>query len=101
MVRFLVLYEMPEDPAAFDKHYDEIHVPLVKKLPGLARYTVSRNIVSLGGRKYYLVAELDWETRQDMQAAFGSQTGQKAAADVSRFAPGDKSHSFIFEVAEV
>jgi hypothetical protein len=27
MVRFLVLYDPPEDQAAFDKHYDEVHIP--------------------------------------------------------------------------
>jgi len=31
MVRFLVLYDPPEDPAAFDKHYTEVHIPLAKQ----------------------------------------------------------------------
>jgi hypothetical protein len=30
MVRFLVLYDTPEDPAVFDKHYSEVHIPLAK-----------------------------------------------------------------------
>ena len=37
MVRFLVLYDTPEDPAVFDKHYSEVHIPLAKQLPGLQR----------------------------------------------------------------
>ena len=48
MVRLLVLYNPPEDPAAFDKYYNEIHIPLAKQMPGLVRYTISRN---LWGRK--------------------------------------------------
>ena len=35
MVRFIVLYDKPEDTEAFDRHYREIHIPLTKKLPGL------------------------------------------------------------------
>ena len=43
MVRFLVLYDTPADPEAFDRHYRDVHIPLAKQLPGLRRYTVSRN----------------------------------------------------------
>jgi uncharacterized protein (TIGR02118 family) len=36
----------PEIPmailVAFDKHYFEAHVPIVKKIPGLRKYEVSR-----------------------------------------------------------
>ena len=32
--RFLVLWGTPQDPDFFERHYREIHVPLVKKLPG-------------------------------------------------------------------
>ena len=101
MVRFLVLYDTPDDPAAFDKHYNEIHIPLARQLPGLLRYTVSRNMTPVRGKQYYLVAELDWESLEAMQAAFASEIGQQTGADVPKFAPGDKSHSLIFEVAEV
>ncbi len=102
MVRFLVLYDTPEDPEAFDKHYNEVHIPLAKQLPGLLRYTVSRSIAPVrGGKLYYLVAELDWDSMEAMQAAFASETGKQTGADVAKFAPGDKSHSVIFEVAEV
>lgn len=101
MVRFLVLYETPEDPAAFDKHYDEVHIPLVKQLPGLLRCTVSRNLAALDDRaKYHLVAELDWENMESMQAAFASEIGAQTAADVPKFAPTGV-HRLIYEVAEV
>ena len=97
MVRLMVLYNRPEDTAAFDKHYNEIHIPLAKKLPGLVRYTVSRNLRA--EEQYYLVAELDWETREALQAAFASETGMQTAADVPKFAPTGV-HRLIYEVAE-
>jgi uncharacterized protein (TIGR02118 family) len=100
MVRFLVLYDTPEDPAAFDKHYNEIHLPLAKQVPGLLRYTVSRNIAPVrGGKEYYLIAELDWESMEAMQAAFGSEIGQQTAADVPKFAPTGVT-SVVYEVVE-
>jgi uncharacterized protein (TIGR02118 family) len=60
MVRFLVLYDQPRDPGAFERHYRDVHIPLAKKLPGLRRYTISRSVAPVrGGEAYYLLAELD------------------------------------------
>ena len=101
MVRLLVLYNPPEDAAAFDKYYNEIHIPLAKQLPGLLRYTVSKNLAALGGdAKYHLIAELDWESTEAMQAAFASPIGAETAADVPKFATGGSS-LMVYEVAEV
>ena len=96
-MRVTVLYDQPADPAAFDKYYSEVHIPLAKQLPGLLRYTVSRG---LRDKQYYLVAELDFESMEDIGAAFGSEIGKQTAADVENFAAG-ASRTLIFEVEEV
>jgi len=98
MVRLMVLYNPPEDPEAFDKHYNEIHIPLVKQWPGLLKYTVSRNLRP--DSQFYLVAEMDFEDKAAMRAALGSPAGAEAAADVEKFAPGG-TISLSYEVAEV
>jgi uncharacterized protein (TIGR02118 family) len=98
MVRLLVLYNPPEDAAAFDKHYNEIHIPLAKQLPGLIRYTISRNLAV--NAQYYLIAELDWADMASAQAALGSPEGAASAADVAEFATTGAS-TLLFEVAEV
>ena len=98
MVRMLVLYNHPEDPAAFDRHYNEIHIPLAKQMPGLLRYTVSRNLAK--NAPHYLVAELDWEDMAAFRAATSSPIAAEAAADVEKFATGGSS-TLIYEVAEV
>jgi uncharacterized protein (TIGR02118 family) len=83
-----VLYHHPEDPAAFDKHYDEVHAPLANKLPGLLRYTISRPVPGPDGSKpaYHLVAVLDFEDEAAFGAGMGSEAGQAAAADMGNFA---------------
>jgi uncharacterized protein (TIGR02118 family) len=59
-VRFLALYETPADPAAFDRHYRDVHIPLGSRLPGLRRYTVGWDAAAVrGGTPYFLVAELE------------------------------------------
>ena len=98
MVRFLVVYETPTDPAAFDEHYRQVHIPLVKKLPGLRRYTVSRDVAALRGEPFYLVAELDWDDMDALRAAFASPEGQATARDIAELVPDGGIRSMIFEL---
>jgi uncharacterized protein (TIGR02118 family) len=99
MVRFLVLYNMPEDPGEFDRYYREVHIPLAKKLPGLRRYTTSRGMTLVRGEAFYMIAELDFDDRAALRAAFESPEGQAAAEDVAKFATGG-SHSMIFDIED-
>jgi len=98
VVRFLVVYETPTDPAAFDEHYRQVHIPLVKKLPGLRRYTVSRDVAALRGEPFYLVAELDWDDMDALRAAFASPEGQATARDIAELVPDGGIRSMIFEL---
>ena len=83
---------------AFDKYYNEIHIPLAKQLPGLVRYTISRNLAA--NAQYYLIAELDWADMASAQAALRSPVGAACAADVAKFATTG-APSLLFEVDEV
>ena len=82
--RFLAAYETPANPVAFDRHYREVHIPLLRRLPGLRRYTVSGDVTALHGEPYYLITELDWDTMASLWAAFASAEGQATAADAAR-----------------
>ncbi len=82
--RFLAVYETPADPAAFDRHYREVHIPLLRQLPGLRRYTVSRDVTALHGEPYHLIAELDWDTMAELRAGFATPEGQATAADAAK-----------------
>ena len=102
MVRFLVLYDTPSDPAAFERHYREVHIPLARQLPGLRRYVVSRDAAAVrGGEPFHLVAELEWDSMDDLRSAFGSPQGRATAADVAELAPDGGVRSMIFEVEEI
>lgn len=100
--RLVVLWGTPSDPAEFDRHYRDVHIPLAKKLPGLRRYTVSRTVSAVrGGDPYYLVAELDFDDMASFQAAFQSPEGQATAADAAELAAVSAAHTMVFEVEEV
>lgn len=90
LASFMVLYNKPGDPAAFDRHYDDIHVPLVKKLAGLRRYVMSKGpiVTPAGPSDVYLVARLEFDSLAELQAAMASPEGRAAAEDVRNFADG-------------
>ncbi len=103
MVRLLVLYNKPNDAEAFHKHFDEVVAPLAKKMPGVRRYTVSRDVMpSQSGEPYYMVAEIDWDDMESLKRDFESPEGKAAAveaAKVSEMSPGTRS--MIYEFVEV
>ncbi len=82
--RFLALYRTPTDPEAFDRHYHEVHIPLGRRLPGLRRYTVGRDVTAVRGAPYHLIAQLEWDTIDELRAAFASPEGRATAADAAR-----------------
>jgi uncharacterized protein (TIGR02118 family) len=100
--RFLAFYETPADPKEFDRHYREVHIPLGCRLPGLRRYLVSRDVAAVrgAGAPCYLVAELDWDTMEELRAAFASPEGQATAADAARLAELAPVRSMIFTVED-
>src|ERR1700729_3368387 len=96
--RFLVLYETPADPDAFDRYYREVHLPLALRLPGLRHYTVGRDAAAIrGGQPYYLIGELEWDTMADLRAAFGSPEGRIVADDAARLQELTVMRSMTFE----
>jgi uncharacterized protein (TIGR02118 family) len=102
MTRLLVLYGRPEDPAAFDQYYREVHIPLAKKMKGLKKWTVGKVQGTPDGEAsdYYYVADLYGDSREELEAIFQTPEGQAAVDDVPKFASGGVT--FIYtEVEEI
>lgn len=95
MYRLTVLYSQPTDPQAFDDYYVGTHMPLAAALPGLRSAAVSKGDTLDGSTPdIYQVAELYFDSKQDLLAALGSEQGRVVSADVANFATGDVSMVF-------
>lgn len=90
MVKLVVSYGAPDDPAAFDKHYADTHIPLVDKIPDLRRFEAGKVLGTPDGSAapFYFLAELWFDSVEALQGAMGSPEGQAAGADVANFASG-------------
>jgi uncharacterized protein (TIGR02118 family) len=85
--RLIVLYSPPDDPAAFDAHYRDVHTPIVRRYPGLRELRLARGD-GVAGRPpaFYLVSEMIFDSRADLDAALASDAGQESGRDLRNFA---------------
>lgn len=90
MADVLVLYGTPDDPAAFDDYYANVHTPLARKMPKLQELRISKGPVTVVGsdRSFHLVAHLSFASMADLQASMASPEGKATADDVPNFASG-------------
>ena len=89
MHRLLVLYPPPTDPDHFRSSYQDSHLPLVAKLPGLRGYRYSFDVAAAEGESpYFCVFEADFEDAAAYGAAMASPDGQAVRADVPNYATG-------------
>jgi uncharacterized protein (TIGR02118 family) len=82
----VVLYNHPHDPAAFDAHYRDVHVPLVHALPLLQEFSwghVDRDNQESG---YYLMARLSYRSAAAAQESMSSGAGKASVDDLANFA---------------
>ena len=67
MKRVIVNYGMPEDSAAFDAHYRDVHAPLTRGMPHLKGFEVSRGevVTSDPDTPVYATAILSFASQED------------------------------------
>ncbi|KAB2812523.1 EthD family reductase [Pimelobacter simplex] len=89
MPTLTVLYGTPVDPAAFRRHYEEVHLPLARELPGASDLSVTLDVDTLAGEHpVFAIFRARFATRSALDAALASPAGQAAQADVPAFASG-------------
>jgi uncharacterized protein (TIGR02118 family) len=104
MAKMVVIYQKPEDVAAFERHYFEKHIPLAKRLPGIRKYEVSRGPIMspAAPTDAWLVGTLQFDSLAAIREAFASEIGQECAADRREYAPDPaKFQMLLFDDKEV
>ena len=98
MLKLVALYRKPQERAEFDTHFDSIHLPLIRKLPGLRNVEVTRVTgAPIGEAKYHAVIEMRFDNRDAMDASLASPEGRAVVRDLMSFA-ADLVTVFLGEV---
>jgi uncharacterized protein (TIGR02118 family) len=89
MHHLTVVYGVPTNHEAFDHHYRTVHVPLVDRLPHVTSVSIGK-CEPFGGNDVnaYLIARLEFASREDLVQSLSGPAGQSAVADIANFATG-------------
>jgi len=90
MIKIVALYKKPDDVDAFMAHYNQVHLPLVRKTTGLRRLEVSRVVANAFGGEppYFLITEMYYPDRATFEEAMRSEENKAVARDAGSFAKG-------------
>lgn len=87
-VKLTILHHTPKDPAAFDKYYEQTHMPLAAAVKGLPPMERSKPMPLRPGAPmpYYQVVEFRFDSPEHFRSVMGSPEWAKVGADVKNFA---------------
>ena len=90
MIKLIALYKKPADEAAFLRHYENVHLPLARKIPGITDLAVHRAVAAPLAEEppYFLVGEVSFPNREAFENAMRSKEFRDATDDVMGFAEG-------------
>lgn len=93
MHRMTILYGRPEDSAAFDDYYRDVHLPIAQRMTGLTGWNLTWVSEQTGdfAPPVHLIVDLYAESREAMREILASEAGRAASADVPNFATGGVS----------
>ncbi len=90
MIKLLALYKNPDDVDSFMEHYENVHTPLVQKVPGIERLVVNRITAdAFGGEpQFFLIAEMHFPDQETFDQAMRSDENKAVGKDAMQFAKG-------------
>lgn len=87
MTKLIALYRKPSNVEEFDKHYNDVHTPLVRQYPGLRKLDITRITgAPIGETKFHLMCVMYFDSKNDMDVALASKEGRAVAKDLMSFA---------------
>jgi uncharacterized protein (TIGR02118 family) len=100
VVKFMVMYPRPQDIEAFEKLYQEEHVPMaVEKILGKTKFVATKVVATPDGTPppFYRIAEVYFPSLEALQACAQSDDGKETIAHAVKISSGGAP---IFLVAE-
>ena len=87
MHKLLVTYTRPAHMDAFEKHFRQVHAPMVRKIPGLKKLVINRITGNaMGGPpSLHLIVGLQFGPKEDYEAAMRSEENAAAGRDAIEF----------------
>lgn len=85
----LTLWATTKDPDAFDKYYITTHDPLVKQLPGITSYEISKGDITQESSRpspWHMISIIAFDSMPALTSAIESPAGKAMVDDLKNFA---------------
>ncbi|MGB6601171.1 MAG: EthD family reductase [Candidatus Cybelea sp.] len=85
----LTLWATTKDPDAFDKYYIATHDPLVKQLPGITSYEISKGDITQESSRpspWHMISIIAFDSMPALTSAIESPAGKAMVDDLKNFA---------------
>ena len=84
-VKLIALYRQPADVDRFERHYEEVHIPLVLKTPHLKEFRVTHYTASPTSNEpeFYMMAEEIYDSQADLEQARNSPELNASTRDMA------------------
>ncbi|MDI2098918.1 EthD family reductase [Ruicaihuangia caeni] len=83
MYDVFAIYDHPSDPEAFNAHYERVHAPLTRRMPGLLEFEWG---VAAPGSSVHVIARMTFADEASADAGLTSPEGTAAVEDLQNFA---------------
>ena len=87
----LTLWEKTKDSNAFDKYYIATHAPLVRQLPGITSFEISKGPITQQlsqSSPWHMISIVGFDSMAALQSAYTSPAGKAVVEDFKKFAAG-------------
>ena len=98
-VKLIVAYPQPKDVSAFDKIYQQEHVPMaIANLPGKTKMVATKILQSPQGKpQFYRIAEVHFPSMEALQQCAASAGGKETLAHAAKISSGGAPAIMIAE----
>lgn len=90
MVKITILYGKPVDHEAFERHYNDVHLPLAGRIEGIKRIEAATALGTPTGDAppYHRIVELYFDDMNALQTVMSTPAAAAVNADMPHFATG-------------
>jgi uncharacterized protein (TIGR02118 family) len=87
MVKMIAIFKRPQNVEAFLEHYENVHLPMIRQMPGLRKLEVNYFIDLRGGdADPFAMAEMYFDDQDSLMASMKSPEGKAGGKDLQTFA---------------
>jgi uncharacterized protein (TIGR02118 family) len=93
MIRVVALHNPPVELSSYDDYYVNVHMPLVRRVPGVRNIRYGKVLRGADGGlpPYFLISDVYFDDEAALERALKSHEMAAAFADVPNFATGGVS----------